>query len=374
GGEHPKPRGSVGNVVVVLTYDPRYAGAIRYNEFSGAIEYQGARIRDVDEAIVAMEVAEAYGLHVSSAKASEAMMIVAERHRYHPVREYLERLRWDGQGRLAGWLHRYMEAPSDSLVSEFGLRWMIGAVARVMRPGCKMDNTLILVGAQGARKSTALRTLAGGWFADATIDVRNKDAYAALDGVWVYEWGELDNMRRADSTAIKSYLTSQVDHYRPAYGRHVVQVPRQTVFVGTTNEDTFLTDSTGSRRFWPVTVGRIDLPGLEAARDQLWAEALVQYRAGERWWLDEETEAARAEDAAGYSHVDPWTQPIEAFVRLSAPCSVADVLSRALDKPAQQQTRADAMRVAGILQELGLVKQRVSMGGRREVVWRVSTT
>lgn len=369
GGDYPRPRASVGNVVVALEWDPQYAGTVRRNDFAGHTEYRGSRIRDVDEAMVAMELAARYGLHVSSAKVSEAMMIAAELNRYHPVRDYLEHVKWDGVERLATWLARYMRAPEDLLVTEYGMRWMIGAVARVMQPGCKMDNTLILVGEQGVRKSSALRILAGGWFADATIDVRNKDAFAVLQGVWVYEWAELDSMRRGDATAIKSYLTSQVDHYRPAYGRHVVQVPRQTVFVGTTNEDTFLTDSTGSRRFWPVKVGRIDLEALQSDRDQLWAEAVALYRSGVRWWLDEDSEALRAADAVDYSHVDPWTDSVARYAHGNAPCTISEVLAKALDKSAGAQGKGDAMRVAGILQELGMIKRRQSVNGQRVVVW-----
>ena len=225
----------------------------------------------------------------------EAILMVSKRHRFHPVRAYLGGLRgqWDGTKRLATWLQRTCGAvdaevdPADALqlyLARVGTWFVMAMCARVLRPGSKFDCMLILEGGQGVGKSTLARTLGGEWFADTGLVLGEKDSYQNLQGIWVYEWGELDSLSRAEVTKVKQFVSSQTDRFRASFDRRPADYPRQVVFIGTTNEDHYLVDPTGNRRFWPVQVHRqIDIAWMVAARDQLFAEALVYLEAGERF-------------------------------------------------------------------------------------------
>ncbi|MEQ9811698.1 MAG: VapE family protein, partial [Azospirillaceae bacterium] len=192
----------------------------------------------------------------------EVLANAARRHTVHPVRDYLESLVWDGTPRLDGWLATYGSAEYGALaeaadqaryVKEVGTCWLISAVARVMRPGCQADHMLILEGPQGIGKSSALRILAGDeWFTDNLGDLSSKDARDALRGRLIVEISELAAMKRADTEAIKAFITRREEHFRPAYARCEITYRRQCVFAGTSNRSDFLRDATGNRRFWPV--------------------------------------------------------------------------------------------------------------------------
>lgn len=224
----------------------------------------------------------------------EAVKMVAGRHRYHPVREYLNKVRgtWDGEQRLRSWLKRVCNAQApeglEDVTGKYLSRvgsWMIMAMcARVLTPGCKYDYMVIFEGAQGAGKSTLARTLGGEWFADTGLVLGDKDAYQNLQGVWVYEIGELDSFSKAEVTKVKSFASSSKDRFRASFDRRPRDYARQVIFVGTTNEDHYLTDPTGNRRFWPVRVlGQVDNAWLRENRDQLFAEALVALDQGHRF-------------------------------------------------------------------------------------------
>jgi predicted P-loop ATPase len=167
-----------------------------------------------------------------------------------------------------------------------GSRWLVSAVARVLRPGAKADCCLILEGAQGIRKSTALRTLAGEYFTNELADLGSKDAAMQTRAVWIIELSELDNLSHSEVARIKAFMSRTTDRFRPPYGMRLVELPRQCVFAGTVNHSTYLREETGGRRFWPGACGRIDVDGLARDRDQLWAEAKARFDAGVVWWLE----------------------------------------------------------------------------------------
>jgi putative DNA primase/helicase len=197
-----------------------------------------------------------------------------------------------------------------------GGRWTISAVARVMRPGVKADHMLILEGPQGAKKSTALKVLASeDWFTDELDEIGTKVAAQQMQGVWIVEIAELDAISRVKVSRIKAFLTRTTDRYCPPYGRHIVEVPRQCAFAGRVNPETNLRDETGDRRFWPIRCGGIDVEALHCDRDQVWAEAVHQFRQGAIWWLDNPGLIQRAEheQRARYTD-DAWDARIERWL------------------------------------------------------------
>jgi predicted P-loop ATPase len=317
-----------------------------------------------------------HGIDVSSEIAGKAVEAVARERTIHPVRDYLNCLKWDGVPRLDGCLERYFgvqaTTPEQAAYrSAVGRRWMISAVARIMKPGCKVDHCLVLEGRQGLLKSTSLEALAGGpaWFTDELGDLGTKDASLQLSGKWIIELAEVTALVRSDSSAAKAFLSRPNDHFRPPYGKRTGDFPRQCVFAGTTNDTVYLKDETGNRRFWPVTCTVIDLDGLRRDRDQLWAEAVVRYERGERWWLDTpELNDQAAEEQADRYETDPWQELVEEYCSPKDSVSIAEVLTSI--KPKDRWDRRDQMRVARCLKALGWDRHRARGVGVGPREWR----
>jgi predicted P-loop ATPase len=295
------------------------------------------------------------GVLVNDLDASKAVEAVARDRPYHPVKDYLNSVKWDGIHRLGGWLRDYLGVEESEFSRAVGEKWLISAVARIFEPGCKADHCLIVEGPQGSLKSTAFGILGDPWFTDDIPSLESKDAALGTIGKWIIELAELDAMSRAEMAPVKAFMSRRTDHVRPPYGRHFIELPRQCVFVGTVNHSEYLRDETGGRRFWPVKAGRINIEALRRDRDQLWAEAVVEYRKGTPWWLDtpELNEAAAKEQDARFQ-ADPWEDPIAAWIEGRAGVTTAEILRTALEKTAQGSwIRADEMRVGAILRRLG---------------------
>jgi len=359
------------NTFTILENDARWEGKIRFNEFSNRIEIDGHNHKDAHLCEVAMWIFRNYAFEPVMNMTHEAIRAVAQRHPFHPVRDYLNGLEWDGVSRLDTMLHRHLGAPDTHLNGVLGVRWAISCVARAMKPGCKVDTVMILVGKQGVKKSTWLNKLCSDpeWFSDSQIDMRTKDAYQTIQGKWIYEFPEMCSTRKSDNNSVKAFLSSRVDTFRPSYGRETVSLPRQLVFVGSTNDAEFLTDPTGARRYWPVEVEAIDLDLVEAERDQLWAEAVQFYRQGEQWWLaDEEIEDLEVQ-LERYYQGDPWEEIIADYLIGKPECTIAELLVEALDKPKGSLHRGHLMQVGSILRRLSWKKARVQSGGKRTWVW-----
>jgi predicted P-loop ATPase len=297
----------------------------------------------------------------------DAVVQVADTRKFHPVRTYLESLKWDGVRRLER-LPELMSIEDTPLARTVLRCWFVSAVARVSNPGCQVDTMLVLVGPQGARKSSFFRVLAGpDYFLDTPIDIHSKDAYIVLRRAFIAEWPELESLNRArDAEAVKAFLTSAVDVYRPPFGRLDVRSPRSCVIVGTTNHKQFLVDETGGRRFWPLLVRiNIDLDTITLWRDQPWAEAFEAYTAGERWYLDPVMEKALEEHQADFKVSDAWEGLILAWTDpRRVAFTIADVLKDGLGKHQGQWTRGDEMRVSRVLMTNGYVSKKLHRGGR----------
>ena len=295
-------------------------------------------------------------LRFSLADVASVVPMLASRKTVHPVREWLTSLKWDGVSRTAELAVALGQEPGG--FSQLLLRrWLLSAVARVMVPGCKVDAVLVLVGPQGAGKSTFFSELGKPWHTDSHVDVADKDGKLIMRKAWIVEWAELDSMRRSrDQEAVKAFLSARVDVFRAPYARDVIESPRHCVIVGTTNHREFLFDVTGSRRFWPVETAAIDLEWVRQHREQLWAEALSAFRAGEQWWLTPAEDLELARRNRGHEAEDVWTDPVRDWLddhRILREVTVGQVLKLALDRDVDAWSRADEMRVAVILKQLG---------------------
>ena len=371
---HGRPYAKMGNAVKILLHDTRWDQRIRYNEFSNTIEIDGKEVIDENETGVSMWLDRIYTLDMTTTKVAEAIRYVSRRNTYHPVQEYLDSVRWDQKPRVNGLFDNYFGGTGGPLYEEIARRWMIGMVARVFEPGCKLDTVVILAGPQGIMKSTALKVMAkkDEWFSDSALDMRSKDAYQALSaGIWIYELAELASVRPREAETVKAFISSRQDRFRPSYGRNMVSRKRQTVFAGTTNEAEFLSDKTGNRRWHVIKCGNIKIPSLTNDIDQLWAEAVVYYRNNERWWLDAVAAIDLEEIQQEYCQADSWEIAIENWLRgQTSPFSAWDVLEKAIGKESQNQSKSDCMRVAGILRSLNCTKgKRGYSGGKRAYLW-----
>ncbi len=239
---------------------------------------------DMAEVLVRREIRCRFGFDPGKEHVRDAVLELCALGSFDPLRDHLHGLpTWDGVPRLDSWLVRYLGAEDSPYLRAAGATWLVAAMARAFEPGTKFDHMLVLVGAQGRGKSSALNILAGEFFSDANfLDAQDtREVLEATEGAWIVECAELAGMRRKDVETLKHEITRREDRGRPAYARTVVSVKRRFVLAGTTNSGRFLHDDTGNRRFWPVEVGEIDLPGLQVDRDQLLAEALARYRSGE---------------------------------------------------------------------------------------------
>ncbi len=311
---------------------------------------------------------------------------------YHPVRDYLTSLEHDGIERISTWMHDHMGAPDTAYVRAVSRKWLIACVRRAMEPGCQSDYTLVLEGAQGRRKSSALRVLGGDWFTDDIAEIGTKDSAMQLQGKWIVEIAELDAFRRAEMTTIKAWLVRREDHFRPPYGRRPEDFPRQNVFAGSTNKENWGTDETGLRRFWPVRIGEVDIKRLSLARDQIWAEAYACFLAGETSFLNDAAELMASSEQMERQDIDAWRETIEAW--LQCPCHkdepssfrsaidriyLPEILWHCLWIPRKDWNHGQKLRVSRILTLAGYVKRRESKkevasdGVQREYWIRLST-
>jgi hypothetical protein len=279
---------------------------------------------------------------------------------------------------LATVSERILRADATPINATMIRAWFISAVARALRPGCKVDTALVLVGPQGVQKSGFFRVLGGRWFSDTAINLDSKDAFQQLRAAWIYEWGEIEQITgRAHAGKVKAFVTSQVDSFRPPFARTVAAYDRANVIVGSTNEDQFLNDATGSRRFWVVRVnGRIDLDALAAERDQLWAEAVHAFRAGDPWWLSGEAEGLRSESSEDFRVSDPWEDAVSTWIDTRTPDSpktftTRQILTTALSVRLEDQTQAAANRVAAVMKKLGFRNRVARIDGKVQRIWEV---
>lgn len=295
---------NIANIILILENDPALAGHIVHDLFTGMDSAKNGlpwnknanQWTDTDDANLRVWLEKHYDI-TGKEKIADALTAVLTRHSYHPIRDYLSGLTWDGVPRLDRIIIDYMGAEDSELNRAMSRKHFVAAVARVFNPGCKYDYCLIMSGAEGIGKSTLLRVMGGRWFNDSITTLEGKEGMEQLRRAWVVELGELSSIKRSDVEQVKAHLSKQVDIYRAAYARRVLEHPRQCVFCGTTNEALFLKGDTGNRRFWVIPVVaelrkyRDWNEAIRRDRDQLWAEAVHYYKQGEPIYLSEELEA-----------------------------------------------------------------------------------
>lgn len=372
--EKHKCKNSTYNVRLILTNHADWLGKIRYDEFEEKTKYNGANWEDHNTTDCKTWLSEFYVIEVSTSTIDSIVDAIARSNSYHPVREYLQSLTWDGRERLPNWLREICGADDSLYHSEIGRMWLVSAVARVMIPGCQADSALVLISQeQGVGKSTAFHVLGKSWTADSSIDIGTKDAMQALSGVWIYELAELSSVRSArDVETVKSFITTRCDHYRSPYGHRYADHPRQIAFGGTSNNTKCLHDNE-NRRFWPVEVSQIDIERLTNEVDQLWAEAYSRFTNGETWHPEtEELKNLIREHGLDHTETDPWHDPIARLVEeynMSDGITTEHILSTTIRLEVKDQTRAHEMRVSNVMKLLGYTNKRTMIDGRRCHRW-----
>ena len=328
------------NMKLVLENDPNLKGCFAFDDFSK----RGVLLRavpwwrpgrdtlhnDTDDAFMREYLETNYGIS-GKEKLYDALAIVAEKAAFHPVREYLKSIKWDGKPRIETLFHEYLGAADTPYTRLVSRKWFAGAVARIFEPGVKFDNMLIFVGDEGVQKSTMVSVLAGDWFSETPIDMRDKKgAMEELQGVWIMEWAELTSFRTGTVEAVKAFVSKKTDRFRSPYGRRTQNYPRQCIFMGSTNLREFLSDPTGNRRFWPVVTmvcSPVKTPAdhLATERDQIWAEACVLYAQGERLYLTKTESALAKQVQLAHTETDDRASLVQAYLDAELPVEWKDM-------------------------------------------------
>ncbi len=399
-----------GNAAIFLSNDERWKGVLRYDEFSDRIRWHrepppllglrapklGAQLDEQSLTYVQHWLRRCVGPSFSRDAVKQGILTAAWENRFHAVRDYLHGLRWDGTRRVNRWLHTYVGTPDDAYHTAIGRMWLVSAVARVAEPvtvgnqlrcgpGCKVDHMLVLQGKQEALKSSLLRALAGdSWLFEGRLDLRDPvRAAASIQGKWLIEVAELQSFRGVAVQAVKEWITLQVDSYRGAYQEFDRDRPRQSVYAGTTNDDAFLADPTGARRFWCVRAAdTIDVPAVRRDRDQLWAEAFEIFMGGAsakwdpapeargdwNWWPDrsdaELAERLKFEQDERYD-ADEWEGTIGRWLAGRADATVGEIMAGALLLEPGKWDRPTQTRVGIVLRRLGWQPRRLTEGSER---------
>lgn len=339
---------TVNNFVNAFKSDPLLNGLLAYDMLKETIVFtrpsftakgskKGDLVNDTDISIIKGRIERVHGIY-NDAKLNDAIEQVSSDNAFHPIKLYLESLTWDGVPRIDTFLVDYMGAEDNAYTREAFRKMLLAAVTRIYEPGRKFDTALVLYSEQGVGKSTLIQRLSKGWFNDSLTNLSGKESYEAIQFAWLVELAELSALRKSDIEAVKNFISKREDTYRGAYARRVKTHKRQCVFFGSTNDDEFLKDATGNRRFFPVEVKRtrktrlIFEPEFDAIVDQLWAEAMEGYMLGEALTLSDEAEAIAGGTREEFTERTPIQGLIEEYLDRLFPADYEDrFLAQRLD-------------------------------------------
>jgi len=381
---------NISNLTLIIAHDPELSGMCGHDDFQcldvihhpapapidGANPMPGPYPRAWGPADVSHVQSYIQRIWAGTAKkgdVEDAMVSVCSMRRFHPIKDWLDDLKWDGKPRLNDWLRKTFGAEDNDYVRDVSACILIAAVRRVRQPGVKFDHMPVLEGGQGIGKSTAVKTLFGEEFFTDSLpsDLEGKDAALGLQGAWCVEFAEIEQLIRAEVEVIKAFLSRSVDRFRAPYGRTFLSYPRQSVMIGTTNDTDYLRDATGNRRFWPVRCQFVEIEWLQANREQLWAEAAFRESEGEAHWIREHDsliQAAKAQEER--QQEDVWDHNIQSYVAGKDEVKTSDILVDALHLDIPKQTRREQMRVASIMKRMKWENKLVRNGDNVQRVWK----
>jgi predicted P-loop ATPase len=374
-----EPRPNLHNVMLALRTDPQLADILGYDAMRlttillrpvpGSPTKETFLPRPATDADVAalQELLQTAGLEtIGKEVVHQAVDLRATERSFHPVRDYLDNLVWDGKPRFEKWTTTCLGAKDTAYHCSVGRMFLISMVARIYKPGCQVDYMLVLEGEQGELKSSLCRALVGDeYFSDSLPPIGNDQVRLSqhLRGKWLIEIAEMFAMTKAESEDLKAFITRRVEQYIGKYGRKEVTEHRQCVFIGSTNKAAYLRDETGGRRFWPIKIGQINLTALKQDRDQLFAEAVHAYKQGEHWWPDRDFERKHiAPMQEARFEADAWEQPIEDWISPRERVTVMEVAHGALCIEAGRLNITDQRRIKAALGRLGWKENRTKDG------------
>jgi len=383
---------SAGNIELILRNHPQWTGLLAYDEMSyrtvkrRAPPYPGGAVgewSDADDIWTTIWLERQYGLRPRTTTVGQVVAASAMLNKFHQVRDWLAGLPpWDGVARLPRFFSDACGAPLSPYTEAVGRAFFVAAVARVEKPGCKVDTMLVLEGPQGVGKSKLILELFSlPWHIEISYAPGSLDFFQSLRGCWCAEFGELSQFDRADTNRIKQTLTQVQDTYRASYGHHSGTYPRQVVFVGSTNKREWGFDETGLRRFLPIYCADINIDYVRDCREQLWAEALQRFRNGETWWTIPDAEK---EQEARYDY-DAWEEKVSAWIdrqeqmqnRMADPKPLLFTLNAVYESAIHSEsarnippmTRGDQTRIGKVLTRLGWQRRREMVSGKRQYLY-----
>lgn len=366
------PKRNLTNTMAHIRGLPELGKNLRFNEMTQEIEWRGKPIEDPDVVDIRL-LLERENYQPQDRDVRPAIDRVCRESAYNPVVDYLTPLKWDGTKRLHRWMQTLLGAPDTPFVQLVGPKVLISAVARAMEPGCKVDTIVVLEGDQGLKKSSAIATLFGEEYTAESVSLFDQHSKMVMQmmGAWCVELAEFVAVIRKDMNAVKGLISMRSDRVVLPYAKSASTHPRRCIFFGTINPDDmgYLTDGTGNRRYWPVSVTKIDIAGIIEKRDQLWAEAYHLYREGERWWLDGDENALAEVETSERQEQDAWA-PVLAEKLAMVDEVTSDIALTQLGIPHERKDKRAQMRVAKALKEIGFVsKTPKDRNGKTYRIW-----